>query len=238
MSNAPVDSILGHLCVALGQGTGAVRISRAAIQHFHLHYRSAGTAESIERWETVAGQALERIRAVGRLASQAAIEKGKTAIDLEEVERAIDAVETDQDCELCPPRLVARGIPLVSETTVAPAEVILGQICAAFGQGTGAFRVSGQAVAALRERYQPLVTPDVLRQWEGVAVQVLERMRAIGRLAAHHTTRRAYTAIGEEDVLRAARTVEAASATPLCPPQAPPARMEIPKPTANLVTAY
>jgi hypothetical protein len=238
MSNEPVDSILGHLCVALGQGTGAVRISRAAIEHFHVHYQPAVTGEAIERWETVAGQALERIRAIGRLAAQAAVEKGKTAIDLEEVQRAIGAVETDQDCDLCPPRLRARGIPLVSETTVAPAEVVLGQVCAAFGQGTGPLRVSRQAVAALRERYEPLVTPDVLRQWEGLAVQVLERMRAIGRLAAHHTTRRAQTVIGDEDLLRAARTVEAASATPLCPPQVPAARVERQEPAAHLVAAH
>jgi len=235
MQSDPTATVMGHACVALGQGSGAVRVSRAAVQLFCAHYQPAIQGDLVGRWESVAVQVLERLRAVGRLAAQDAVLQGKTAIGPEETRRAVDAVEANQDCEFCPPRLRARGVPIAMEAAIPLEEVVLGQICVAFGQGTGAVRVSREAVAALRERYGPLLTADILRQWEMLAVQVLERMRAIGRLAAHHATRRAQVALGGEDVLRAAPTVEAASATPLCPPQVPLAKAEPREPALTLV---
>ena len=216
MRNDPAETVMGHLCVALGQGTGAVRVSRAAVQGFYAHYRPAATVEAVSHWETFAVQVLERIRAVGRLAAQAAVERGKTAIGPEETLRAARAIEVESGTPLCPPE---DSLPAPA---VDPEAVILGQVCLAFGQGTGALRVSQEAVAALRERYGAVLTAEVVKKWDGVAVQVLERMRAIGRLAAHLATAAARTAIGREDLLRAALAVEVESDTDLCPPRVAP----------------
>ncbi len=82
--------------------------------------------------------------------------------------------------------------------------------------------VSREAVAALRERYGAVLSDEVARQWEAVAVQILERMRAIGRLAAHLATRSARTAIHPDDVLAAAFRVETESDTEFCPPREAP----------------
>jgi hypothetical protein len=235
MQNDPAETVMGHVCVALGQGTGAVRVSRAAVQAFYAHYRPVATPEVAARWEAFAVQVLERIRAIGRVAAQAAIERGKTAIGPEETLRAARAVEVESDTPLCPPQA---GLPEAGEPEVGIEAVILGQVCVAFGQGTGAMRVAREAVAALGERYGAVLTDEVVRQWDAVAVQVLERMRAIGRLAAHLATAAARTAIGREDVLRAALAVEVESDTDLCPPRAAP-HGQIPEEdlAANLMVA-
>jgi hypothetical protein len=218
MKNDPVETVMGHVCVALGQGTGAVRVSRAAVEVFYAHYRPATTPAVVAGWEAYAVQVLERIRAVGRLAAQAAVERGKTAIGAEETLRAARAVERESGTPLCPPQSQADEAPTPIETLA----VLLGQVCVAFGQGTGPVRVSREAVAALRDRYGALFTEDLARRWDDVAVQALERIRAIGRLAAHLTTSEARTAIGSEELLAAAHTVEAESNTDLCPPRVAP----------------
>lgn len=225
MRSDPAETVMGHLCVALGQGTGAVRVSRAAVQAFHAHYQASLTSEFVESWETLAVQVLERVRAVGRMAAQAAVERGQTAIGPEETIRAAWNVATVGDCPWCPPAPAADAAdaePWKDGPAVDPKLVLLGQACVAFGQGTGAMRVSRQAVAALRERYGAVLTAEVVRQWDTVAVQALERLRAVGRLAAHLATAAARTAIAREDFLRAALAVEEESDTPLCPPRVAP----------------
>lgn len=215
----PAETVMGHLCVALGQGTGAVRVSRAAVQAFHAHYRPSLTDEFVASWETLAVQVLERVRAVGRMAAQAAVERGGTAIGPEETIRAAWNVATVGDCPFCPPAPAAGAEPWKNLPAVDPERVILGQGFVAFGQGTGAMRVSRQAVAAFSERYGVVLTAEVIQRWDAVAVQVLERLRAVGRLAAHLATGAARTAINREDFLRAAAAVEAESDTDLCPPR-------------------
>ncbi|HEV7515970.1 MAG TPA: hypothetical protein VGR07_06695, partial [Thermoanaerobaculia bacterium] len=196
--------------------------SRAAVQAFYAHYQPSLTKEFVESWETLAVQVLERVRAVGRMAAQAAVERGDTAIGPEETIRAAGTVATVGDCPFCPPAPAAGAEPWKDGPAVDPELVILGQACVAFGQGTGALRVSREAVAALRERYGAVLTAEVVQQWDGVAVQVLERLRAIGRLAAHLATSAGRTAIGRDDVLRAALAVEVESDTDLCPPRVAP----------------
>lgn len=99
-------------------------------------------------------------------------------------------------------------------------EEILAQIFVAFGQGTGAIRVQREACAVLAERYGERIDEEILATWDTVAVQVLERMRAIGRAAAAEATLAGSTAISAATVREAAVRVEQVSATPLCPPAA------------------
>jgi hypothetical protein len=97
-------------------------------------------------------------------------------------------------------------------------EEIMAQIYVAFGQGTGILRVSRGACAALAARYGTRIDEDIAALWESVAVQVLERMRAIGRAAAAEASLAGRTAISGDVVRKAAARVETLSATPLCPP--------------------
>ncbi len=97
---------------------------------------------------------------------------------------------------------------------------IMAQIYVAFGQGTGTLRVSQDVCTALREQYLGRITDDVINRWEIVAVQVLERFRALGRLMAINAGTVGSTSLAGADVERSAQTVERQSNTELC--QAPP----------------
>ncbi|HXO19045.1 MAG TPA: hypothetical protein VOA87_03875, partial [Thermoanaerobaculia bacterium] len=71
---------------------------------------------------------------------------------------------------------------------------VMAQIWVAFGQGTGTVRISQEATLALRELYYDAITDDIVQRiWATAAVQVLERIRAIGRLAAHRAALRGDT---------------------------------------------
>jgi len=102
-------------------------------------------------------------------------------------------------------------------------EGIMSQILVAFGQGTGTIRVSQDAALELRRWYFDAITPTIIdTQWETQAVQLLERARAIGSLAALKATGTGATAISPQDVYDSASTVQVASMTDLCPPPPPP----------------
>src|SRR5262245_5729431 len=104
-------------------------------------------------------------------------------------------------------------------------EGIMAQIWIAFGQGAGAIRVSQEAALELRRSYYDAIPPEVIdQQWETEAVQVLDRIRAIGSLAAQKATSFGATAITPKEVYESAATVQAVSLTDLCPPlPGPPA---------------
>lgn len=95
---------------------------------------------------------------------------------------------------------------------------IMAQIYVAFGQGTGAVRVSQDVCAALRDRYYARIDDAVVKGWEALAGQILERFRALGRLMALNAGMAGKTRIAGADVERAALMVEFESRTPLCPP--------------------
>jgi hypothetical protein len=97
-------------------------------------------------------------------------------------------------------------------------EGIMAQIWVAFGQGTGATRVSQKAVLALRARYFAEIEKR-LPEWGDHAAQVLERIRTIGRVSAFKATERADTTISEDDVKLAIDAVEIESDTSWCPPR-------------------
>jgi hypothetical protein len=97
-------------------------------------------------------------------------------------------------------------------------EGVLAQILVAFGQGTGLTRTSQRAVLAMRGRYLDQIEQR-LPEWGENAVQVLERIRTIGKVAALTATQRAATTISEDDVNAAIEAVERESDTSWCPPR-------------------
>jgi histone H3/H4 len=98
-------------------------------------------------------------------------------------------------------------------------EGIMAQVWIAFGQGAGAIRVSHDAAMELRRWYYDAITPEVINEkWQTDAVQALDRIRAIGRLAALRAAGAGSTVIKPEDVYASASKVQAVSCTPLCPP--------------------
>ena len=101
-------------------------------------------------------------------------------------------------------------------------EGIMAQIWVAFGQGAGAIRVSQGAAMELHRWYFEAITEQVVdERWETDAVQVLDRIRAIGSLAALKATSTGATAISPHHVYESASAVQDSSGTPLCPPEPP-----------------
>lgn len=96
---------------------------------------------------------------------------------------------------------------------------IMAQIWVAFGQGTGMVRVSQDAAMELHRWYYNAITEDIINvQWATQAEAVLERIRAIGRLAAASTIAIGGTVISPPQVYAAATTVQLTSDTIFCPP--------------------
>jgi histone H3/H4 len=101
-------------------------------------------------------------------------------------------------------------------------EGIMAQIWIAFGQGAGAIRVSQEAALELQRWYYDAITPEIINErWQTDAVQALDRIRAIGRLAALKAAGAGSTVIKPRDVYDSASTVQKMSLTPLCPPEPP-----------------
>lgn len=102
-------------------------------------------------------------------------------------------------------------------------EGIMAQISVAFGQGAGAIRVSQDAALELRRWYFDAITPKIVdEEWAQKGLQVLDRIRAIGSLAALKATLAGAVAVSQGDVYDSALTVQLKSDTELCPP--PPIR--------------
>jgi hypothetical protein len=100
-------------------------------------------------------------------------------------------------------------------------EGIMAQLWVAFGQGTGAVRVSQDAAMELRRWYFGAITDDVVENWGTYALQVLDRIRAIGGLSALKALLQGSPTITAGMVYEAAETVQARSDTPICPPIPP-----------------
>lgn len=97
---------------------------------------------------------------------------------------------------------------------------VMAQIWVAFGQGTGMTRISQKAALALHGRYYGHIhASGILPVWENQAVQVLERIRMIGKLAAVKALERGDTTVSEDDVNNAIVAVELNSDTDFCPPK-------------------
>jgi hypothetical protein len=96
---------------------------------------------------------------------------------------------------------------------------IMAQIWVAFGQGSGLIRTSQAAVLALHTRYfDHIEQSGIIPVWGENAVQVLERIRTIGKVAAFRAMERSATIVSEADVIAAMDSVERESDTSWCPP--------------------
>lgn len=96
-------------------------------------------------------------------------------------------------------------------------EGIMAQVYVAFGQGTGAIRVSQEAALELHRWYYNAITDDVVENWGSWALQVLDRIRAIGSLAALTAIQQGSPTITVTLVFNAAVQVQLTSETPICP---------------------
>jgi len=94
---------------------------------------------------------------------------------------------------------------------------IMAQVYVAFGQGTDAVRVSQEAALELHRWYYNAITPDVVTNWGKWALQVLDRIRAIGSLAALKAILQGSPTITVMMVYESAAQVQAESDTPICP---------------------
>lgn len=101
-------------------------------------------------------------------------------------------------------------------------EGIMAQVWIAFGQGTGAIRVSQNAALELHRWYWDAITDEVVKDWGTWSLQVLDRIRAIGSLAALKAILLGSPTINAMMVYEAAVTVQTLSDTPICPNIPPP----------------
>ena len=100
--------------------------------------------------------------------------------------------------------------------TYTPEDVVQ-QSLVAFGQGTNYLRVNAEAAQYVVDLMQATIERFRIQEsWETEAVQVLERLRAIGRLAASYATQNGSTVITGEEVSRAAILVQRTSKTMIC----------------------
>jgi hypothetical protein len=99
---------------------------------------------------------------------------------------------------------------------------IMAQVWIAFGQGTGAVRVSQAAALELHRWYYDAITDEVVKNWGTWALQVLDRIRAIGSLAALKAIQQGSPTISAMMVFEAAVRVQIESDTPICPAVPPP----------------
>jgi len=213
------DEALNQMFVAFGQGTGPFRVSQAVCRDVRWRYNLRLSDALLADWEHNAVQVLERLRAVGRAAAAEAALAGRITISTVDVRIAAPRVEVESDTPGCADP--NPGFP-AHEPAAYTVQGILDQILVAFGQGTGIMRVARSAAAALRDRYEPYVDERALALWGEEGVQVLERIRAIGRLAALRTVEGASTVITRPVVAAAAENVESVSKTLFCPPVPPP----------------
>lgn len=101
-------------------------------------------------------------------------------------------------------------------------EGIMAQVWIAFGQGTGAIRISQDAALELHRWYWDAITDEVVENWGLWSLQVLDRIRAIGSLAALKAVQQGSPTIKALIVHEAAVIVQNMSDTPICPNIPPP----------------
>ena len=96
------EGIMAQVWIAFGQGTGAIRVSQNAAMELHRWYSGAITDEVVENWGIWSLQVLDRIRAIGSLATLKAIEKGAPTLTVLMVYEAAATVQLRSDTPICP----------------------------------------------------------------------------------------------------------------------------------------
>jgi hypothetical protein len=97
------EGIMGQVWVAFGQGTGTMRIHQDAALAVREFYSRFITPAVIAGWDKGAVQALERVRAAGRMAASKAAQRGDTVITADDVTTSAKAVQVVSQTEWCPP---------------------------------------------------------------------------------------------------------------------------------------
>lgn len=97
-------------------------------------------------------------------------------------------------------------------------EEAMAQVYVAYGCGVGPLRTPRTTVAAIRGRYFGQLESMGEATWDQEAVEILERIRAIGRLCAQTAIDRGDTEVSATDFDTSAATVEVISQTEYCPP--------------------
>ena len=95
------EGILAQVCVAFGQGTGELRVSQEACMVLYDRYSKMVTDDVLASWGTDAVQALERIRALGRLVAIQTSLAGNTVISADQVTKAAPQIELQSDTSIC-----------------------------------------------------------------------------------------------------------------------------------------
>ncbi|HVR98735.1 MAG TPA: hypothetical protein VMW27_19110 [Thermoanaerobaculia bacterium] len=212
------DAIMSQVYVAFGQVCGAVRVSQGACVALHERYLPRIDDRLPARWDTEAAQVLERLRAIGRTAAAHAAIAGENVISPARLTDAARRVEVQSGTLLCPddPNAVSHREDLATEPYTR--DGIMAQVLVAFGQGTGPVRASSEACQLFYDRYEPLIDRALLAAWKTEGVQVLERIRSIGRSALLQSNLEGVAEISRGAVLNAMKAVEASSRTSWCPP--------------------
>jgi hypothetical protein len=92
MPEYTADDLFGQAFVAFGQGAGAIRVHHTTIREIRSRYERF-LERALEHWEEDAVQALERVRATGRLAALLATQDGRTAVSPKDFSVAAERVE-------------------------------------------------------------------------------------------------------------------------------------------------
>lgn len=106
---------------------------------------------------------------------------------------------------------------MAEEYPAGEEELILGQMLVAFGAGVGFMRVHQDTVAAFRRTHLGIVRNIVSHHaWDADAVDVLEKVRAVGRLAASLAVERGDVGVTEGDLNDAFASVTRFAPTRWC----------------------
>ncbi|HTQ78498.1 MAG TPA: hypothetical protein VMM92_00765 [Thermoanaerobaculia bacterium] len=95
------EGILAQVCVAFGQGTGEVRVSQEACLAVYERYSKMITPDVLDQWGEQAVQALERVRALGRMVATETHLAGQTIISAAQIQAAAPKVETNSNTLIC-----------------------------------------------------------------------------------------------------------------------------------------
>jgi len=100
---------VGQALVALGQGSGAIRVSRGAVDAFRARYLEpvarqihADWSKGCDRWLEEGPNVLDRVRTQGRVAAQLAVDEGAMAIERRHLLAAVERVEGYHLGRWCP----------------------------------------------------------------------------------------------------------------------------------------
>jgi hypothetical protein len=95
-----VEEMMGQVLVVFGQGTGTIRIPRTTVAALRTRYL-AMKDRALPVWDKEGGEALDRVRIVGRLAAQNAIARGGNEITAADFTAAADIVEPSSGTLIC-----------------------------------------------------------------------------------------------------------------------------------------